>query len=109
LEVQEAKPREFDDDDVLSMALSNIFAGSDTTAISIGAALYYLCKNPRCMQELRREIDRKRSELELETSRGLTYDAGFSMPYLQACTYEALRMHPAVGMSLPGVVPPNGF
>ena len=31
------------------------------------------------------------------------------MPYLQAVMYEALRLHPAVGMSLPRVVPSGGF
>lgn len=30
------------------------------------------------------------------------------MPYLQNCLYEALRMHPAVGMSLPRVTPSGG-
>jgi cytochrome P450 len=39
----------------------------------------------------------------------MTFVAGFAMPYLQACIYEALRMHPAVGMSLPRVVPADGF
>ena len=31
------------------------------------------------------------------------------MPYLQACMYEALRCHPAVGMSLPRVTPSGGI
>ena len=31
-----------------------------------------------------------------------------SMPYLQAVMYEALRLHPAVGMSLPRVTPDEG-
>jgi cytochrome P450 len=39
----------------------------------------------------------------------MPFEVGFAMPYLQACIYEALRMHPAVGMSLPRVVPPDGF
>ncbi|OAK96861.1 cytochrome P450 [Phaeosphaeriaceae sp. SRC1lsM3a] len=109
LGVQEAKPQEFDDNSVLSMASSNIFAGSDTTGISIGAVLYHLCKNPRSMQKLMQEINGKRSELGLSTGVDIPFEAGYSMPYLQACIYEALRMHPAVGMSLPRVVPPEGF
>jgi len=32
-----------------------------------------------------------------------------NMPYLQAVMYEALRLHPAVGMSLPRVTPADGF
>ena len=30
------------------------------------------------------------------------------MPYLQACMKEAMRMHPAVGMLLERLVPPEG-
>jgi hypothetical protein len=47
MDVKEQKPGEFDDNGVLSMAASNIFAGSDTTGISIGAVLYNLCKLER--------------------------------------------------------------
>ncbi|KAF7593918.1 hypothetical protein BBP40_010620 [Aspergillus hancockii] len=37
---------------------SNIAAGSDTTAISMSAILYYLLQNPDVMAKLRNEIDR---------------------------------------------------
>jgi cytochrome P450 len=107
--VKEAKPQEFDDNSVLSMASSNIFAGSDTTGISIGAVMYNLCKYPRCKDELLREVQETVHREALDGSKNMPFDAGFVMPYLQACIYEALRMHPAVGMSLPRVVPPDGF
>ncbi|KAL1970557.1 hypothetical protein VTN77DRAFT_4201 [Rasamsonia byssochlamydoides] len=45
------------DKELLSHATSNIFAGSDTTAISLRSMLYYLCKNPRCYNKLVEEID----------------------------------------------------
>lgn len=109
LEVQEAKPQEFDDNGVLSMASSNIFAGSDTTGISIGAVLYYVCKEKRCYLKLLDEVNGKRLELGGVDRRGFPLEVGLIMPYLQACIYEALRMHPAVGMSLPRVVPLEGF
>lgn len=35
-------------------------------------------------------------------------DVGNNMPYLQACLQEAIRCHPAVGMNLGRVVPPQG-
>ncbi|KAH4855712.1 hypothetical protein HBH75_080600 [Parastagonospora nodorum] len=107
--VQDAKPNEFDDNSVLSMASSNIFAGSDTTGISIGAVMYNLCKHPRCKQKLMDEIEETVKRDELDASKNMPFEAGFGMPYLQACIYEALRMHPAVGMALPRVVPPDGF
>jgi cytochrome P450 len=107
--VKEAKPQEFDDNSVLSMASSNIFAGSDTTGISIGAVMYNLCKYPKCKDKLMEEIKEMVRREGLDVNKNMTFEAGFSMPYLQACIYEALRMHPAVGMSLPRVVPPDGF
>jgi cytochrome P450 len=107
--VKEAKPQDFDDNSVLSMASSNIFAGSDTTGISIGAVMYNLCKYPQCKQKLLKEIDETIRREGLDKYKNMPFDAGFALPYLQACIYEALRMHPAVGMSLPRVVPQNGF
>jgi cytochrome P450 len=107
--VKEAKPNEFDDNSVLSMASSNIFAGSDTTGISIGAVMYNLCKYSRCKQKVIDEIEETIQKKGLDASKNMPFEAGFAMPYLQACIYEALRMHPAVGMSLPRVVPPDGF
>jgi cytochrome P450 len=107
--VKEAKPEEFDDNSVLSMASSNIFAGSDTTGISIGAVMYNLCKEPRCKTKLMGEIEETVKREGLDVRKNLPFDVGFAMPYLQACIYEALRMHPAVGMTLPRVVPPDGF
>lgn len=108
-EVKNAKPQDFDDESVLSMAATNIFAGSDTTGISIGAIMYNLCKSPRCKQKLLQEIQDTVQSRGLDVHENMPFEAGFAMPYLQACIYEGLRMHPAVGMSLPRVVPPNGF
>lgn len=109
MDVKEGKPKEFDDNGVLSMAASNIFAGSDTTGISIGAVLYNLCKNPECKEKLLKEIKETLQNEGLDASENMPFKIGHSMPYLQACIYEALRMHPAVGMSLPRVVPQEGF
>lgn len=104
--VHREKPAEFDDNGVISMATSNIFAGSDTTAISTRAIIYYLLKNPQYKQRLMEEIDEFRREGKL--SDPVMLDQADRMPYLQAVMYEALRCHPAVGMTLPRVVPPGG-
>lgn len=109
MDVKEQKPGEFDDNGVLSMAASNIFAGSDTTGISIGAVLYNLCKNPHCKEKLVKEIRKAMKDEGLSSTENMPFRIGHAMPYLQACIYEALRMHPAVGMSLPRVVPQEGF
>jgi cytochrome P450 len=97
---------ELDDNAVISMATSNIFAGSDTTAISTRAIIYYLLKNPQYKQRLIEEIDDFRRQGKL--SDPVKLSEADSMPYLQAVMYEALRCHPAVGMSLPRVTPAGG-
>ncbi|THX98745.1 cytochrome P450 [Aureobasidium pullulans] len=103
---QSDKPGELDDNAVISMATSNIFAGSDTTAISTRAIIYYLLKNPQYKQRLIEEIDDFRRQGKL--SNPVKLAEADAMPYLQAVMYEALRCHPAVGMSLPRVTPAGG-
>ena len=82
------------------------FAGSDTTAISLRAFFYYLCKNPdkykKCVDEIL-DFDARG-----EFSEYITYYEAQRMPYFQACMREALRMHPAVGQLLERIVPEGG-
>lgn len=106
LEVQAKKPEEMNEDAVMSMASSNIFAGSDTTAISMRAIIHFLLKNPASMRKLMEEIDTAWGTGSL--SDPVTFEEAERMPYLQAVMHEALRLHPVIGMSLPRVVPPGG-
>ena len=107
LEVQKQRPDEMNDANVLSMASSNVFAGSDTTAISTRSVIYHLLKNPKCKRKLVEEIDMQMKEVGL--TKPITLEQTKHMPYLQACLYEGLRLHPAVGMSLPRVTPLGGI
>ncbi|KAL5045011.1 hypothetical protein BDW71DRAFT_215423 [Aspergillus fruticulosus] len=106
--VHRSHPEQFDDAAVLSMASSNIFAGSDTTAISIAAILYYLCKYPQYKARLVEEIFVEADAGRIGPS-DVPYKVARKMSYLQACIQEGLRCHPAVGMSLPRVTPPDGL
>ncbi|GKU13237.1 cytochrome p450 oxidoreductase [Fusarium langsethiae] len=81
-------------------------AGSDTTAISLSAILYYLLKNLSCMDRLREEVDSFAASGQL--SARPTYKESQAMPYLQAVIKEALRLHPATGLPLERVVPKGG-
>ncbi|KAL5585651.1 hypothetical protein FOVSG1_013343 [Fusarium oxysporum f. sp. vasinfectum] len=91
---------------VLQGCLINMVAGSDTTAISLSAVLYYLLKNPKCMAKLREEVDTFSANGQL--SNHVTYKESQAMPYLQAVIKEALRLHPATGLPLERVVPKGG-
>lgn len=101
-----SKPDAFTSSHVLSGCLVNMVAGSDTTGISLSAVLYYLLKNPRCMDKLQQEVDRFTSNGQLSTY--VTYKESQIMPYLQAVIKEALRLHPATGLPLERVVPKGG-
>ncbi|THX16603.1 cytochrome P450 [Aureobasidium pullulans] len=84
---QSDKPGELDDNAVISMATSNIFAGSDTTAISTRAIIYYLLKNPQYKQRLIEEIDDFRRQGKL--SNPVKLAEADAMPYLQATVVGA--------------------
>jgi cytochrome P450 len=85
---------------------ANIGAGSDTTGITLTAVIYYLMKNPQCLEKLRSEIET--AEQEGRLSSPPTFQEGQKLPYLQATIKEALRLHPAVGQILARVVPEGG-
>lgn len=85
----------------------NMVAGSDTTAISLSAILYYLLKNPDCMQKLHDEI-REMQTAGTISSNHITFKESQNMLYLQAVIKEALRLHPATGLPLERVVPEGG-
>lgn len=94
------------DVDVLMAAVGNIFAGSDTTAISLRSIFYYLIENPMCLKRLVEEIDDMDRAGKL--SEIVTFAESSDMPYMQAYLKEAMRMHPAVGLLLERIVPEGG-
>ncbi|KAK1063221.1 hypothetical protein LTR74_009652 [Friedmanniomyces endolithicus] len=94
------------DDELLSNAVSNIFAGSDTTAASLRAIFYYLCRNTEAHKKLLAEIDE--ADRAGELSDPVTFAESQNLRYFQAVIKEALRMHPAVGLLLERLVPTGG-
>ncbi|KAF4303112.1 putative cytochrome p450 [Botryosphaeria dothidea] len=93
--------------DVVVHLSTNVFAGSDTTAIALRAIIYLLLKNPTTLRNLLAEIDGA-------DEKGLLGDvvsykeATTHLPYLDAVIKEAMRLHPSVGLLLERVVPPGG-
>ncbi|KAB5578096.1 cytochrome P450 67, partial [Coniochaeta sp. 2T2.1] len=81
-----------------------IIAGSDTTAIVMSAAFFYLTRNPETQEKLAREI----------SSTFSSYDEIKAGPKLQGCQYltaflhEAMRMAPPVPAEPPRVVREGG-
>ncbi|KAI9834154.1 MAG: hypothetical protein M1826_005265 [Phylliscum demangeonii] len=91
-EVQKKKPTEMNDDGVLSMATSNVFAGSDTSAITLRTILYYALKDARVKARLVDEVDRMQHDGQL--SNPVTYNQSVAMPYLQAYRLGSHYGHP---------------
>lgn len=69
-----------------------MIAGTDTTAVTIPATIFYLLNNPRCLDALSTEILSTFSDI--ESIRSGT-ELG-SCRYLKACIDESLRMTPPV-------------
>ncbi|RLL95435.1 hypothetical protein CFD26_100536 [Aspergillus turcosus] len=99
-------PEKVTDYHVFMMGLSNVIAGSDTTAISLSAIMYHLLRCPEAMEKLRREIDEFTAKG--KCSDKVTFKESQEMPYFQAVIKEALRMHSATGLPLWRVVPDGG-
>ncbi|KAL7267865.1 hypothetical protein RUND412_009531 [Rhizina undulata] len=82
-----------------------MIAGSDTTATTIAASLFYLTRNPKILAKLATEIRTvfiSASKIVL----GPTID---SCHYLKAVVEETLRLAPSVPGALPRVVLPGGL
>lgn len=110
LKAQADRPDFMTDERVLVMAVSMAFAGSETTAISLAAVFYYLSKNPCCYYKLKEEIEAGVGDGTIENRpNGLvTWAESQKLPYLDACIKEAFRLHPAAGLPLERVTPPQG-
>jgi cytochrome P450 len=104
--IQQENPAKMKDKDIRNSAFANIAAGSDTTSITLSGILYHLLKNPRTMEKLRRELDD--AAIKGMISDPITFQEAQALPYLQAVIKEGLRFHPAVGFTMPRVVPKGG-
>lgn len=110
LAAQESRPDFMTDTLVQTMAVSMAFAGSETTAISLGAVFYYLLRTPAALKKLQAEIDEAGREGAFgDNETGLvTWHESQKLEYLDACIKEAFRMHPAPGLPLERIVPAQG-
>lgn len=115
-EAREKHPEFMDEANVIALTVGNMFAGSDTTAITLRAIFYNLLKHPAAMAALTAELaaERRAGRLGSGGARGdgddalVRWDEVRDLPYLGAVIREALRCHPAAGLPLERVVPPGG-
>ena len=107
IEAREANPEKVTEYHLFMMSLSNLIAGSDTTAVSLSGILYHLLQNPETLQKLRAEIDEHDANNKLGKDY-IKFKEAQDMSYFQAVMKEGMRLHSAVGLPLWRVVPEGG-
>ena len=108
LDAKRDHPRVVTDNQVFSYTVSNMNAGSDTTAISLRAILYYTLRNPKVLSKLNQELNTAYEEKRITLPVSWKHSQE-ELPYLDAVVKEALRLHPAVGLLLERIVPASGL
>ncbi|KIV92261.1 hypothetical protein PV10_06718 [Exophiala mesophila] len=106
-EIRRKKPDSFSEHGLVDVLTSNIFAGSDTTAIALRAMIYYLLTSPEALKIFLDELNERHAAGSI--SEFTRFEEAEAWPYLQAVMYEALRLHPPFAINLPRVVPAGGL
>ncbi|KAL2844359.1 cytochrome P450 [Aspergillus pseudoustus] len=109
LEAGQKDPAFITPERVLSLTSANVFAGSDTTAISLRTIFYYLLKTPDKLKRLMRSIEEaEKTGLFTREDKLVRWAEANELPYLGAVIKEGLRIHPAAGLPLERIVPKGG-
>jgi len=109
LEAHEKDPSFITKDRVLALTVANMFAGSDTTSISLQGIFYYLLKSPMDMDRLVAELHAQKANGNFDRDDGLVrWDQVKDLPFLNAVIKEGFRCHPAAGLPLERKVPEGG-
>jgi hypothetical protein len=87
--------------------VSNVAAGSDTTAILLRKIMHELLQDSASMHRLIQEIDQATSTSE-NSGEVVQWSCARKLPYLDAVIKEAGRLHPPFGLPLERVVPAPG-
>lgn len=111
VQAQHDHPDFMTDRQVLSSCTSMVFAGSETTAISLSAVFYNLLKHPAAYAKLMRELDTAAADgtIAPRAHNRVSWAESQKLPFLDAVIQEAFRLHPAAGLILERVTPPQGI
>lgn len=110
-QAQHDHPEFMTDAQVLAATTSMIFAGSETTAISLSSIFYHLLRHPAVYTKLMAELDEAAANgiIEERTNNKVSWAESQKLPYLDAVIQESFRMHPAAGLILERITPPQGI
>ncbi|KAB8230873.1 cytochrome P450 [Aspergillus alliaceus] len=106
--IHTADPERLSTRDMIVHLSTNVFAGSDTTAIALRSIFYNLIHHPTAMSKVQAEIDT--ADREGKLSNPISYRESIThLPYFAAVMKEAMRLHPSVGQIMEREVPPQGM
>ncbi|KAM6539468.1 hypothetical protein FALCPG4_001268 [Fusarium falciforme] len=80
-----------------------LIAGSETSSTALAGITFLLCKNPKYLDELTKEIRNKFSAQD-----EITFASTRDIPLLNAVIEEGLRLYPPVPLGFPRLVPKGG-
>jgi cytochrome P450 len=124
LEARKENPVLVDDGMLLGYLFINLVAGADTTALSIRAVIYFLLKNPKAYERVKKEIrgaklgrvakyhEAKALPCESPARNSQpreVFDCTDMSSDLEAVIRETMRLHPGVSMLLERYVPAGGL
>ncbi|KAF3009427.1 hypothetical protein E8E15_002400 [Penicillium rubens] len=102
LQVKENNSKPVDDSTIVLWLLSNVIAGSDSTASTMCAAIYYVLKTPDACTRLLNEL----------RTANLSFPAQWKeiqgLEYLDTVMRESMRINPGVGPMLERIAPKDG-
>ncbi|CAI6333040.1 unnamed protein product [Periconia digitata] len=104
-------PEFMDDTRILTSCTSMVFAGSETTAISLSSVFYFIVRHPQVYAKLMQELDDAVANgvVEARSDKTVSWSESQKLPYLDAVIQESFRLHPAPGLNLERIVPPQGM
>ena len=90
------------EEQVLQLSTMLCMAGTETTSTTLSGIVWWLLQTPHAYERLANEI---RS---IEKEEDLSLKKLASLPYLNCCISEGLRLHTPIAGSIPRVVPKGG-
>ncbi|KAK8507784.1 hypothetical protein V6N11_046000 [Hibiscus sabdariffa] len=96
LNLQQSDPHYYTDEIIKGLILVLIFAGTDTSAVTLEWAMSSLLNHPQVLRRAKAEIDREIGEENLIDESDVP-----KLKYLQSIVLETLRLHPAVPLLIP--------
>jgi cytochrome P450 len=95
-------PDRMEEKEIVTNAVGNLGAGSDTVSSVLQAFVYHMIRDPEMLEMLRKELD------EAKLAQVPTYEETQRLTVLQCCIKETYRFHSPVGFGLTRVSPPGG-